>query len=169
MAELCSELKELVEWENTVIHLPAMSSAEVKKVKRNESTVDQRKQEAFDTWLRRCPEASWSHVRDALHEAGEYNLEEKIATNHSISLMFSEDPSRRTQDDTAITCPRTAVQTGSMTVAATRDPQHGSHYFNPVVPRNNPTQSPLPGKVITINNICLLITFLFVSCVFFII
>ena len=165
MSELCFELKGLVEWENTVIHLPAMSSTEVQIVKRNESKVDQQKQGAFDTWLRRCPGASWSHVRDALHKAGEYTMEKKIATNHSISLMFSEDPSRRRHDDTAITCPRTAVRTGSVTVAATRDP-HGSHYFNPVVSRYNPTQDPLLGKMITINNISSLITFLFVSCFF---
>ena len=99
MAELCYELEELVKWEKTVIHLPAMSSTEVQIVKRNEPKVDQQKQEAFDTWLRRCPEASWSHVRDALHKAGEYNLEKKIATNHS--LEFSEED-------------RTVVQTGSM-------------------------------------------------------
>ena len=114
MVELCSEFKELVDWENTVIHLPEMSFADVKKVKRNEPKVDQQKQEAFDTWLRRCPRASWSHVRDALHNAGEYNLEKTIATNHGLSLMFSEDPSRRTQDDIAIKYPGTAVQTGSM-------------------------------------------------------
>ena len=94
MAELCSELDELVEWEKTIIHLPAMSSAEVKKVKRNELRVDQQKQEVFDTWLRRCPGASWSHVRDALHKAGEYTMEEKIATNHdSISIQYpTQDP-----------------------------------------------------------------------------
>ena len=125
--ELCFELEELVHWENTVIHLPEMSFAEVQKVKRNEPKVDQQKQEAFDTWLRRCPEASWSHVRDALHKAGEYNLERKIATDHSLSFVLFEEPSRRTQDNTAITCPRTAVQTRSMTVDASKDPQHGSH------------------------------------------
>ena len=149
MPELCSKLDELVEWEKTIINLPAMSSAEVQKVKRNELRVDQRKQEAFDTWLRRCPGASWSHVRDALHNAGEYNLETKIAEHHGCSLMISEGPSRRTQDDTAITYPRTAVQAESTTVGATRDP-HDSHYFNPLVPRYNPTQDPLPGKFISI-------------------
>ena len=133
-----------MEWENTVIQLPEMIFAEVQKVKRNEPKVDQQKQEAFDTWLRRCPEASWSHVRDALHKAGEYNLEKKIATNHGLSLVFSEEPSRRTQDDTAITCPRTAVQTGNMTVDATRDPQHGSHY--PIIVPT--TQDPPPGKIV---------------------
>ena len=111
MAELCSELNELVEWEKTVIHFPAMSSTEVEKVKRNESRVDQQKQEAFDTWLRRYPRASWSHVRDALHNAGEYNLEKKIAKNHDLSLVFSECSSRRTQDDTANKYLRTSVQT----------------------------------------------------------
>ena len=158
MSELCSELKGLVEWENTIIHLPAMNNAEVKKVKRDEPKIDQQKQEAFDTWLRRCPGASWSHVRDALRKAGEHTLEKKIATNHGLSLVFSEDPSRRTQDDTAITCPRTAVQTGSMTVAASRDP-HGGNYFNPIVPCYNLTQDPLPGKIIMIDNLCLLINF----------
>ena len=93
-----------------------MSSTEVQKLKRDEPKVDQQKQEAFDTWLRRCPGASWSHVRDALHKAGEYTLEKKIATNHGLSLVFSEDPSRRTQDDTAITYPETAVQAEGMTV-----------------------------------------------------
>ena len=146
--ELCFELEELVDWEKTVIHLPEMSSAEVQKVKRDEPKVDQRKQEAFDTWLRRCPEASWSHVRDALRKAGEYTLEKKIATNHGLSSVFSEEPSRRTQYDTAITCPRTAVQTGSMTVDASRDPQHGSHYPN-LLP---PTQDPPLGKIIYIMN-----------------
>ena len=55
MAEPCSELEELVEWEKTIIYLPAMSSAEMQKLKRDEPKVDQQKQEAFDTWLRRCP------------------------------------------------------------------------------------------------------------------
>ena len=150
MADLCLELEELVKWEKTVIHLPAMNSAELQMVKRDEPKVDQQKQEAFDTWLRRCPEASWSHVVDALHKAREYNLEKKIATNHGLSSVFSEDPSRRTQDDTAFTCPGTAVQTGSMTEAATRDP-HGSHYFNPIVPRYNPTQDSQSGKI---DNLC---------------
>ena len=149
MADLCLELEELVKWEKTVIHLPAMSSAEVQKVKRDEPKVDQQKQEAFDTWLRRCPGASWSHVRDALHKAEEYNLEKKITISQSLSLVFSENSSRRTQDDTAITCPGTAVKTGSMTVAATRDP-HGSHYSNPIVPRYNPTQVPQLDKIDTL-------------------
>ena len=129
-----------MEWEKTIIHLPAMSSTEVKKVKRNESTVDQQKQEAFDTWLRRCPRAIWSHVRDALHKAGEYNLEKKIATNHGLSLMSSEDPSRRTQDDTAIKYPRTAIQTGSMINACTIGTQYSgvkkSMYHNCVCTYN---------------------------------
>ena len=131
-------------WENIVIHLPEMIFAEIQKVKRNEPKVDQQKQEAFNTWLRRCPEASWSHVRDALHKAGEYAFEKKIATNHGLSLVFSEDPSRRTQDDTAITCPGTTVQKGSMTVDSTRDTQCGSHYSN-LVPT---TQDPPLGKII---------------------
>ena len=131
VAELCFELEELVGWENTVIHLPEMSFAEVQKVKRNEPKVDQQKQEAFGTWLSRCPGPSWSHVRDALHKAGEYNIEKKIATNHSLSLVFSEDPSRRTQDDTVV-------------VNDTRDPQRGSHYPN-LVP---PTQDPALGMII---------------------
>ena len=158
MSELCLELEELVKWEKTVIHLPKMSSAEEQKVKRDEPKVDQQKQEAFDIWLRRCPEASWSHVRDALHKAGEYTLEKKIATDHSLSLVFSEEPSRRPLDDTAITCPRTAVQTGSMTVAASRDP-HCGNYFNLIVPCYNLTQDPLPGKIIMIKNLCLLFNF----------
>ena len=108
--ELCLELVELVNWENAVIHLPEMSFAEVQNVKRNEPRVDQQKQEAFDTWLRRCPEASWSHVRDALHKAREYTLEKKIATNHGLSLLVSEEPSRKVQDN------RTAVQTGCMVI-----------------------------------------------------
>ena len=113
-------------------------------MKRNEPKVDQQKQEAFDTWLRRCPGASWSHLRDTLHKAGEYYLEGRIAKSHGLSLVFSEDPSRRTQDDTAITCPGTDVKTGSMTVAATKDSQSGSHHPN-LVP---PTQDPPPGKTI---------------------
>ena len=156
MAEICLELEELVELDKTVIYLPEMSIDEVQKVKRNEPTVDQQKQEAFDTWLKRCPEASWSHVRDALHKAGEYVLGTKIATNHGLSLEFSEEPSRRTQNDTAITCPGTAIQAGSETVAASRDP-HGCHYFNQIAaPWYNPTQDPLPGKI---DNLCLLVTF----------
>ena len=157
MAELCSELDELVQWEKTIINLSAMSSAEVQKVKRNELRVDQQKQEAFDTWLRRCPGASWSHVRDALHKAGEYTMEKKIATNHSLSLVFSEEPSRRTMDDTAITYmyPGTAVQAGSTTVAASKDP-HGGNYFNLIVPCYNLTHHmhPLLGKIIMIKNLC---------------
>ena len=53
--------------------------------------------------------------------------------------------------NTAIKHPRTAVQTGSMTVAATRDASkgpHGSHYLHPIVPRCTSTQDPLPGKIL---------------------
>ena len=122
MADLLSELKDLVDWGTTVIHLPEMSNVEVDKEERDGSTVDEKKRKALGTWLRRCPEASWSHVRDALHIAGEYTLEKKIATNHGLSLH--KDLLRNTQDDKAITCPRTAEQTGSMTVAASSDPRH---------------------------------------------
>ena len=151
MSKLCYELKELVEWEETVIHLPEMSFADVQKVTRDQLKVDQKKREAFDTWLRRCSVASWSHVRDALGKAGECTLEKKIAKNHDLPLVFSEHSSRRTHDDTAIKHPMTAVQTGSMTVAATRDASkdlHGSHYLHPIVPRYNSTQDPLPGKIL---------------------
>ena len=110
-------------------------------VKRNEQKENHRKQKAFDTWLRRCSKASWSHVRDALHEAEEHTLEEKMATNHGLSL--DKDCSRRTQDDKVITCPRTAEQTGSMMVDATRDPHHGRS-----VPWYNSTQDPQLGKII---------------------
>ena len=77
-----------MDWEKTVIHLPEMIIVEVLMVKRNESKVHQQKEKAFGTWLRRCPGASWSHVRDALHKAGEYALETKIAINHHLSLVF---------------------------------------------------------------------------------
>ena len=145
MADL--QLEELVKREKSVIHFPAMSSSDVRRVKgSNEPKVDQQKQEAFDTWLRRYPE----------DKAGEYNQEKKIATNHGLrlSLVFSGDPSRRTQDDTAITCPGTTVQTGSMTVAATKDPR-GSHY-----PRSVPwfNQDPSPGKIMN-DSICSLFNF----------
>ena len=136
MADL--QLEDLVKREKTVIHFPAMSSSEVRKVKGSSDTkVDQQKQEAFDTWRRRCPE----------DKAGEYNLEKKIAIDHGLSLVSSEDPSRRTQDDTAITCPGTAVQTGSMTVDANKDPQSGSRYPN-LVPLFSTTQDPPLGKIV---------------------
>ena len=136
MADL--KFEELVKREKTVIHPLAMSSADVRKVKgSNEPKVDQQKQEAFDTSLGRYPE----------DKAGEYNWEKKIATDHGLSLVFSEEPSRRTKDDTAITYPRTAIQTGSMTVDANKNPQHGSHYPRSV-PWFNPTQDPPLGKVV---------------------
>ena len=133
-------------WENTVIHLPEMSFVEVQNVKRNEPKVAQQKQEVFDTWLRRYPGASWSHVKDALHKAREYTLEKKIATNHALSLLVFKEPLRRTQDDTTITCPGTVFQR-RMTVDGSRDPQR-SHYPN-LVP---PTQDPPLGKIIFIVN-----------------
>ena len=141
------KLEELVKREKTVIHPPAISSDEVMMVKgSNDPVVDQQKQEAFDTWLGRYPE----------DKAGEYNMEKKIATNHGLSLVFSEEPSRRTQDDIAITCPGTTVQTGSMTVAAIKDP-HGSHY-----PRSVPwfNEDPSPGKIMN-DNLCSLINFVY--------
>ena len=116
---------------NITTPISTMSSAEVRRVKgSNEPKVDQQKQEAFDTWLRRYPE----------DKAGEYNPEKKIATDHGLSLaFFEEEPSRRTQNGTAITYLGTAVQTDT-----TRDPQHGSHYPN-LVPT---TQDPPLGKIV---------------------
>ena len=94
VSELCSELVKLVDWENTVIHLPAMSRAETRKVKQSEPIVDQQKQKAFDIWLKKCPEASWSHVRDALHKAGEFILEREVAEKYSLPLLAESIPMR---------------------------------------------------------------------------
>ena len=85
-------MTKLVDWEKTVIQLPAMRSDEVEKVKKDERTVDQRKQKAFHIWLNKCPEASWLHVTEALEKAEENTLKEEIAKKHGLSLVSSEEP-----------------------------------------------------------------------------
>ena len=63
----------------------------MRKVKQDEPKIDQQKQEAFDTWLiEEVPEASWSHVGDVLHKAGEYTLEKTIATDHGLSHVLGQ-------------------------------------------------------------------------------
>ena len=83
-----------MDWEKVVIQLPKMSAFDVDEIRKMSGDLNSRKEEAFDTWLRRYPEASWSHVRDALHKAGEFYLETKVAEKYSLPLLAESIPMR---------------------------------------------------------------------------
>ena len=72
------------------------------------------------------PRSNHGHMLEMLYTKLEnVQLGEKDSNkSHGLSLVFSEDPSRRTQDDTAIKYPRTAIQTGSMINACTIGTQY---------------------------------------------
>ena len=90
--ELCDLLRDVIDWEDVVLELPGMNSTEIRRIKKDVSGSNLQKQEAFDTWLRRCPEASWSHVRQALHNAKEYKVEKKVAEKFNLPPLQTEDP-----------------------------------------------------------------------------
>ena len=87
-------LRNVIDWEKVVIKLPKMSAIDVDKIQMMSGYLNSHKEKAFDTWLRRCPEASWSHVRDALHKAGEYILEREVAEKYSLPLLAESIPMR---------------------------------------------------------------------------
>ena len=90
--ELCDLLRDVIDWEAVVLELPGMNSTEIRRIKRDETSVDLQKQAAFDVWLRRCPEASWSHVRQALNKAREYDVEKIVAEKFNLPPLQTENP-----------------------------------------------------------------------------
>ena len=84
----------MIDWKKVVVQLPKMSVIDVDKIQKISGDLNSHKEKAFDTWLRRYPEASWSHVRDALHKAGEYILEREVAEKYSLPLLAESIPMR---------------------------------------------------------------------------
>ena len=73
------QLKDLIDWERLAIHLPQISYADIKAVKRNNPyDVYVQKLALFDKWLRVDPKASWNSVVLALEKIDENNIAQKI-------------------------------------------------------------------------------------------
>ena len=130
--ELCFVLRNVMDWEKIVVQLPKMSAIDVDKIQMS-GDLNSRKEEAFDTWLRRYPEATWSHVRDALHKAGEFILEREIAEKYGLPLLAENSiPTRE-----VLTSQATFTTNGTI---GGRQPNIGPQY--PVL------LAPLPSEII---------------------
>ena len=127
----------MIDWKKVVIQLPKMSAIDVDKIQKMSGDLNSHKEKAFDTWLRRCPEASWSHVRDALHNAGEYILERGVAEKYSLPLLAESIPKREEFSS------QTNFTTNS-TIGG-RQPNIGPQFPGLLAPP--------PSKIIEINNL----------------
>lgn len=50
----------------------------LEEINAENETIEARRRKAFDYWLKQTPDASWNHVIDALHAAGEATLAEEL-------------------------------------------------------------------------------------------
>ena len=73
------QLKDLIDWERLAIHLPQISYADIKAVKRNNPyDVYAQKLALFNKWLRVDPKASWDALVLALEVIDENTIAQKI-------------------------------------------------------------------------------------------
>ena len=54
----------------------------LKEIKDEKETIEARRREAFDYWLRQTPHASWNHIIDALHAVGEKTLADELRKDY---------------------------------------------------------------------------------------
>lgn len=71
-------LQNLVYWENFAIQLPGLNEHDVEKIAKSYSRVDTCKYHVYSEWLKKCPQATWENVIEALKKRREYTLVEKV-------------------------------------------------------------------------------------------
>ncbi|XP_064388636.1 uncharacterized protein LOC135336701 isoform X2 [Halichondria panicea] len=83
MKDLMKELVSVVDWQLLMINM-GMEKYENDKIERNFGCdIDRQKQEAFDKWLRKKPNACWKNVIDALYEIEEITLASSLAKRYN--------------------------------------------------------------------------------------
>ena len=106
-AELDQHLRELTHWHSFALHLPGMEQTHISVIKENNPhDVEKQKLALYGKWLSICPSASWSDVVQALEDAGELSMANKIRANIPLALMpvqfeniqFSGDVAGRLMD-----------------------------------------------------------------------
>ena len=96
-SELDLELAELVNWQRFATHLPHLTRGDIEQIEQDNRDVQRQKLDLFGTWLRRCPNPSWSDIVLALEKSRENALASIIkmkfitsATEaHSQARLFS--------------------------------------------------------------------------------
>ena len=97
--ELCEKLNKLVKWSEFAIGLPGIEQHDIDIIQEDNPNVGRRKQTLYDTWLRRCPYATWDHVEEALKKAGEVDLAKEI----SQMLLPQVDDGKKKESKTEVT------------------------------------------------------------------
>ena len=83
LKDLMNELVSVVDWQLLMISM-GMEKYENDKIERNfRCDIDRQKQEAFDKWLRKKPDACWKDVIDALYEIEEITLASSLAKRYN--------------------------------------------------------------------------------------
>ena len=87
--ELYEQLYDLIDWELFGFCLPGITRRHINVINRNNSTVQSRKLELFDTWLRRSPKASWNDVIGALESVDEMRIAERVREKYTDAFIRS--------------------------------------------------------------------------------
>ena len=88
--ELYKELCHLTEWEAFALNLPGIKQPpDIDRIKRDYPYDTQaQKRSLFSLWLRRCPNASWQDVINALETAQEFTLAQKLKVS-KVCMYYS--------------------------------------------------------------------------------
>ncbi len=71
-------LKDLVDWENVAVHLPAITPVDTDMIQKEHRSITDQKLAFYKLWLRRYPSPRWDDIVTALTKNKEYTLAEKI-------------------------------------------------------------------------------------------
>ncbi len=82
LKDLVKELNSVVTWQLLMINMEAEKFENDKIEKNFPNDVDRQKQEAFDKWLRRKPDACWKDVIVALYKIKEDTLAFRLAKKY---------------------------------------------------------------------------------------
>ncbi len=83
LSYLLKELESVGTWQLLMINM-GVEKFENDKIERNfPYDIDRQKQEAFDKWLRKKPDACWKDVIDALYEMKEITLASGLAKKYN--------------------------------------------------------------------------------------
>ncbi|XP_064387744.1 uncharacterized protein LOC135335941 isoform X2 [Halichondria panicea] len=82
LKDLLKELDSVVTWQLLMINLGGKKSENDKIEINFRCDIDRQKQEAFDKWLRRKPDACWKDVIDALYEMKEVTLASRLSRKY---------------------------------------------------------------------------------------
>ena len=98
--ELQEAFEDIVYWENVATHLRRVKQSDIEVIKKQKEKPTEQKRELFNTWLKRCPTASWNDVREALNKAGEFTPALVITKKYNLTTLAT--PKEETEETDSV-------------------------------------------------------------------